>query len=70
VIPIGEAIRAAREQAGVSRTELGRRITGHQVPGSHLGRLERGDASPTVDMLERIARALGVALVIEFRPPQ
>lgn len=68
MIPIGEAIRAAREQAGVNRAELNRRITGNPAPGSHVNKIERGEASPSVDTLERIARALGMALVIEFRP--
>jgi transcriptional regulator with XRE-family HTH domain len=69
VTPIGQIVKAAREEAGISRTELGRRITGSQVPGSHLGRIERDECSPTVDKLEQIATALGLALVIELRPP-
>jgi transcriptional regulator with XRE-family HTH domain len=65
--PVGELIRAAREQAGISRSELNRRLNGPLAAGSHINRIERGEVSPTVDTLERVAAALGRDLVIEFR---
>lgn len=65
--PIGELIRAAREEAGITRSELNRRLNGPLAAGSHINRIERGEVSPTVDTLQRIAAALDVVLVIEFR---
>ena len=68
MIPIGEAIRAAREQTGMNRAELNRRLTGNPKPGSYINKVEAGEISPTVDTLERIATALGMGLIIEFSP--
>jgi transcriptional regulator with XRE-family HTH domain len=62
---VGGAVRAARRRAGVSQTELARR-SGTSQPA--VARLERGFVSPTVVTLDRIARALGTDLVIDFEP--
>jgi ribosome-binding protein aMBF1 (putative translation factor) len=53
-IMVGSAVRAARRQCGMSQAEL--------------ARLEKGQVSPTVISLDRIARALGTELVIDFEP--
>jgi transcriptional regulator with XRE-family HTH domain len=45
--------------------ELAQR-TGTSQPS--IARLERGQVSPTVITLDRIARALGTDLVIDFEP--
>ena len=64
-IMVGSAVRAARRQAGMSQVELARRA-GTSQPS--IARLERGLVSPTVVSLDRIARALGAELVIDFEP--
>jgi len=64
-IMIGSAVRAARRRAGVSQAELARRAKTSQPA---IARLEKGNVAPTVASLDRIARALGAELVIDFEP--
>jgi HTH-type transcriptional regulator / antitoxin HipB len=64
-IMAGSAVRAARRRAGVSQSELAE-LAGMSQPS--VARLERGVVSPTVITLDRIARALGADLVIDFEP--
>jgi ribosome-binding protein aMBF1 (putative translation factor) len=64
-IMVGSAVRVARHRAGVSQAELAKRA-GTSQPS--IARLEQGHISPTVVSLERIARALGTELVIDFEP--
>jgi HTH-type transcriptional regulator / antitoxin HipB len=64
-IMVGSAVRAARRRAGVSQVELAHR-TGTSQPS--IARLEKGQVSPTVITLDRIARALDTDLVIDFEP--
>lgn len=64
-IMVGSAVRAARRKAGLSQVELAKRA-GTSQPS--IARLERGLVSPTVISLDRIARALGAELVIDFEP--
>ncbi|MHB8439045.1 MAG: helix-turn-helix domain-containing protein [Acidimicrobiales bacterium] len=64
-IMVGSAVRTARRRAGLSQLELARRA-GTSQPS--IARLERGQVSPTVISLDRIARALGAELVIDFEP--
>jgi predicted transcriptional regulator len=49
----------------VSQAELARRARTSQPS---IARLEKGQVSPTVVSLDRIARALGAELVIDFEP--
>src|SRR5271168_2405087 len=64
-IMVGSAVRAARLGAGVSQAELARRAKTSQPS---IARLEKGQVSPTVISLDRIARALGTELIIDFEP--
>src|ERR1700676_4977660 len=64
-IMVGSAVRAARRRAGVSQVELAEKA-GTSQPS--IARLEKGLVSPTVITLDRIARALGTDLVIDFEP--
>jgi ribosome-binding protein aMBF1 (putative translation factor) len=64
-IMVGSAVRAARHKAGMSQVELAKRA-GTSQPS--IARLERGLVSPTVISLDRIARALGAELVVDFEP--
>lgn len=52
-----ESLISVREAAGVSRYRLAQDMG---INLSHLGRLERGEASPRADTIRRAAQALGV----------
>lgn len=52
-----ESLVSTREAAGVSRYRLAKEMG---INLSHLGRLERGEASPRADTVRRAAGALGV----------
>ncbi|MGA2521366.1 MAG: helix-turn-helix transcriptional regulator [Acidimicrobiales bacterium] len=58
-------MRAARKRAQVSQVELAEEA-GMTQPA--IARLEKGLVSPTVITLDRIARALGTELIIDFEP--
>lgn len=64
-IMVGASVRAARRRAGISQAELARRAKTSQPS---IARLEKGQVSPTVISLDRIAKALGTELVIDFEP--
>ncbi len=64
-IMVGSAVRTARRRAGISQAELAKKA-GTSQPS--IARLEQGRVSPTVVSLDRIARALGTELVIDFEP--
>jgi HTH-type transcriptional regulator/antitoxin HipB len=64
-IMVGSAVKAARRRSGVSQAELARRAKTSQPS---IARLEKGQVSPTVISLDRIARALGTELIIDFEP--
>ena len=63
---IGAFIARLRTQAGLSQRELARRA-GTSQPA--IARLERGGTSPSVDTLERLARAAGFELRLELESP-
>lgn len=52
---IGENIRALRKQKGYSQEQLALRA---EINGSYMGQVERGEKSPTIDVLGKIAQAL------------
>jgi predicted transcriptional regulator len=60
----GAQVRAAREAAGISQSELARRMGTNQAA---IARLELGGVDPKLSTIDRINRALGTELVIEFR---
>ena len=64
-LKLGYQIFLTREGAGITQMELARRIGTRQ---SNISRLEQGDYNFTVEMLEKIAKALNAELKIEFRP--
>ena len=57
-------LREAREATGMSQRELAKRLG---VSQQRVALLER-DANPSVDTLERVAKALGMRLEINLRP--
>jgi ribosome-binding protein aMBF1 (putative translation factor) len=63
---LGVLVRDARVAADLSQSKLAKRVGTSQ---SAIARLESGGAQPTIATLRRIATAIGVDLVIEFRSP-
>jgi transcriptional regulator with XRE-family HTH domain len=61
-------MRRIRREQHLSQGELGSRLGG-PATYSHIGRLERGIYAPTLDMVERIAAALGVTATGLLTPP-
>jgi len=59
------ALIGARTRAGLSQTELARRMKTSQ---SYIARIEGGKVRPSTDALERFAQATGTRLRITFEP--
>jgi ribosome-binding protein aMBF1 (putative translation factor) len=57
------AIRWARQDAGLSQAELGRRAG---VSQQQINKLEDPDENPKIETLEKVARALGLALDVNL----
>lgn len=53
---LGDVIRRQRADRRWSQEQLGARAKVHRT---HVGKLERGELSPSVAILDRIARAFG-----------
>lgn len=64
---LGEAVRARREELGWSQRQLAERA-GMTQPG--VARFEAGGTTPTIPVLERLARALGLRLTVALGPDQ
>lgn len=60
-----EAILGARMKKGVTQKELAKRMKTKQ---SAISRLESGRANPSLDFLQRLAKALNSRLEIRFLP--
>ncbi|MCB0973286.1 MAG: helix-turn-helix transcriptional regulator [Actinobacteria bacterium] len=56
-----ELVRRLRTDAGLTQTELAVRMRTTQ---SSIARLERGGTRPTLETLEKVARAVGADLVV------
>lgn len=56
-IKIGKRIRAVRTQLGISLEDLGHLS---EISWTNIGKIERGDSSPTAESLVRLATALEV----------
>lgn len=62
---IARALIEARTRAGLSQTELARRMKTSQ---SYVARIEGGKVRPSTDALRRFAQATGTRLRILFEP--
>jgi len=62
---LARALIEARTQAGLSQTQLARRMKTSQ---SYVARIEGGKVRPSTDALERFAQATGTRLRITFQP--
>ena len=60
---LARKIREAREHRNISQAQLAE-LAGTKQP--HIARLENAGASPTLDLLARVARALGLQLDVRF----
>ena len=62
---LARALIAARTRAGLSQSQLARRMKTSQ---SYVARIEGGKVRPSTDALERFAEATGTRLRIVFEP--
>ncbi len=53
----GQKVRALREAGFMTREEFGKKVKLHP---DHVGRIERGEVSPRIPTIRKIADALGV----------
>ncbi|MGI8517931.1 MAG: helix-turn-helix transcriptional regulator [Acidimicrobiia bacterium] len=61
---LGARVRAERERLGLTQAELALRMGTNQPT---VARLEAGGVTPSLDTLHRVAEALGMELVVDFR---
>ncbi|MBA2704012.1 MAG: helix-turn-helix transcriptional regulator, partial [Blastocatellia bacterium] len=54
---VADKLRDARKQRGMSQQDLAHAA---HMPVTYLGKLERAESAPTIDMLARISKALGI----------
>ncbi len=59
----GGAVRRARTAAGLTQEELADRSG---LDRSYIGGVERGDRNPTLNVIEKIAKGLGLTLAELF----
>ena len=62
---VATAVVRYRITHGLTQTALARQLTMRQ---QHVARLEAGDHSPTLEMLQRLSRGLGVRFVLDVAP--
>ncbi len=62
-LQLARQMRELREEAGLTQAQLAKRV-GTQAPG--IARLESGRFAPRLDLLHRIASALGKRVRIQF----
>lgn len=56
---VGRRLRELRQQAGLTQPELGERA---HMAAAEISKIENGRRTPTLETLERLTRALGVAV--------
>ena len=63
---LAQQLKALRERAGLSQKQLAERVKTKQPS---IARLEGARAWPKLDLLQRVARALGAEMIVSFRRP-
>ncbi len=63
-LAFGRAVRIFRTRAGFSQEELASRTNIHRT---YIGGIERGERNPTLIMIHRLARALGISPTLFFK---
>ena len=58
---LGERLRSFRLRQGLTQRELAQRVAGG-VDLSYVGRIERGEQLPSLKVLQKLGRALGVSV--------
>jgi transcriptional regulator with XRE-family HTH domain len=58
-VKVGDVIRRLRETLGLTQAALAKRAG---LSRMHVIRIERDEVSPSLDTLERVAKALGVTV--------
>lgn len=64
-LAIARKLKALREERGLTQGELARRAGTGQAA---IARIESGKALPKLDLLARLASALGTELEVNFKP--
>jgi transcriptional regulator with XRE-family HTH domain len=64
-LQIALEVTTLRTRLGLSQSELAARVGTRQAS---ISRLENGMGNPGLDLLKRVARALGVQLTVRFEP--
>jgi|ERR1700728_2447652 ribosome-binding protein aMBF1 (putative translation factor) len=64
---VAKAVIAARNRAGLTQTELARKMGTTQPV---VARMESGRVQPSLQSLQRLAKATGSRLMIRFEPRQ
>lgn len=64
---LGERLRSFRLRQGLTQRELAQRVAGG-VDLSYIGRIERGEQLPSLKVLQKLGRALGVSVGEFFGP--
>jgi len=64
---LAQELKALREKAGLSQKQLAERVKTKQPS---IARMEGARAWPRLDLLQRVARALGAEMVVGFRRPR
>ncbi len=54
---LGKHIKALRQEKGITQEQLAELLS---ISRTHMGHIEQGRKSPSLDLLEKIAKKLGV----------
>jgi transcriptional regulator with XRE-family HTH domain len=66
-LAIGEALRAAREQRGLSQAAVARKV---DVTYQRISQIEQGQGRAPLDVLDKIATAVGLDLRLHLADPR
>ena len=61
-LAIRYGLREARKKAGLTQAQLAERA---DMTQQQIARIEGADSNPTIELLDRVARALGVSITLE-----